>query len=526
MRTKQYFTSHSKHHIMGQLIVALFTAVLLLFGEMSFDVYAEDIEEPTKNITFEEEALYEAIKYDLSTSSTEHEFTDLGDNTIQMTLAEIDKVTALDFSLKEGTTLSGIEAFTNLQNLYVFGADLTGEHSLDALNTLLTYGKLRWLELSSCKLTTLPSNFDYSSLNLLNLYSNELTDLSFFENGTFKNLTKLNLSWNHNLVDVSAINGTNLPKLSVLALDWTRIEKGDFDSTLVTLPSLSRLSLAQNHLTVDSLTDILNLTDLTYLNLGGRATQSFTVQTSSSGSLAYNEITSLQPFIDLMNNGTRIECYHLSILDFAGCETNENADLRELIYKIDSYAAGDTIDLSALSDEKTALAVLKRTLDSDDVLYSANYELEGCTLSDGKLTFDNSDEEYTAIITIKEGILERTEFHFNLKAGQEPTPEPVDPEPTPEPVDPEPTPEPVDPEPTPEPVDPKPTPEPIVQEPTPNPVTPEPTTVTPNVSQTNTQVSPKTGDNADSIWLSIAGMILAAGICSVTFLQKKTSKEN
>lgn len=402
-----------KKKLFSRLTAFFMAAVLLFFqGNTLLAEAASD----TQNLTFGSETLYEEVKSSLDDDSIP--YTDLGNNTLQMSQSDINSVTSLIiYPLSTRLfTLKGIEQFPNLTELKIYNANLCSvedESILIQLCPQLTTLSIRSSYINSSLLTTIDfSNLE--SLTLRDMYMEDyhqqfIRDISWMAQQDFSKLKYLSLECN-SITDISYLTADHFPNLKELYLNTNNITNID---PLFCFTNLSALGLSENPLTDESITNIGRLTNLQLLTIGSLSkylgiSHYWTFSNNWRGS-----ITTVEPFKALLNNNTDVNFYHQPITDFAGFENNDKELFHSLYYQLpNSYEGGVSVDVSTVTDEHTPLGVLKRTLDPTDPLYCSSYSLTNCTFSNGKITFDN-DQTY-ACISINDGRLTDSSFYFSV----------------------------------------------------------------------------------------------------------------
>jgi len=149
-----------------------------------------------------------------------------GDGEVQVIEAEA--VDLLCIGFQNITSLEGIEAFTNLERLFVWYNDLT---SIDTSHNLL----LKTLNCNSNNLTSINTN---TTLEVLNVNNNELTTLDISNNSS---LISLNCS-NNQLSSIDISYNAQLKSLTIVNNELTAID-------LSQNPNFAGLNIKYNYLT-------------------------------------------------------------------------------------------------------------------------------------------------------------------------------------------------------------------------------------------------------------------------------------
>jgi Leucine-rich repeat (LRR) protein len=255
-----------------------------------------------------------------------------GDGEVQVIEAEA--VDLLCIGFQDIESLEGIEAFVNLERLYVYNNNLT---SIDVSNNQL----LRILDCSSNNLSSINSNANLESLNvsyndLLELYisgntnlmylgckNNQLTSIDISNNA---NLTSLNIGYN----ELTEIDLSQHPNFKGLTIEYNNLTNIDVSQN----PMLSYLDIKNNELnqidiSQNPLLEFLfvnnnNLNDidvsqnplLERLYLGGNNISSFDVSNNVLlETLSFSNSTLITGNIDLSNHSVlwSLKCENTSI---------------------------------------------------------------------------------------------------------------------------------------------------------------------------------------------------------------------
>ncbi|MEM9156506.1 MAG: leucine-rich repeat domain-containing protein [Cyanobacteria bacterium P01_F01_bin.33] len=292
--------------------------------------------------------------------------------------ADAARLTFLNASDRNVTSLQGIENLINLNSLFLFNndiEDLTPLAGLTELEELGLFGnivsdlspisslpnleildirsnqvssisdlsslpKLRELELGRNPLTNFTSLGSLAQLEILNLSISEIDDLSILSPLT--SLTELNLDF----TEISSYAPlSNLDNLEVLSIQ--RAENLEDISFLSSLNSLRELNLRDN--AIRDLAPLTPLTALTKLELESNAIADISALTNLTQleelNLANNPVTNIDALENLVN---------LSIVDLEG---DRVTDLQPLIDN-PGLGAGDAVNIRFNPVEATAIATL------------------------------------------------------------------------------------------------------------------------------------------------------------------------
>lgn len=283
--------------------------------------------------------------------------------------------------------------------------DLTKDNSLDVIKELVkSCDKLQQLSLVNAHLTKVP-DLKSGSVESLCLAGNDLSG-----NGAFDTITRANFP---------GLKRLYLGKCSLVNLDFIKNTGG----------GLVELSLADNNLTDDSLTSLLDmqgaLADLETLNLGIKVFQGKGVTSISNNrnnltdmeklaliperfprltelDLSALKITSLQAFRNL-KDGVHIDFSKNLISDFAGME-NRNVTLGEQSIPVYGNFAADW--------ECEVPELVKNILDQNHIFNGSLVNPRHCHLSpDGeKITFDAGESK--AFVEVNGGKLDGSTIRF------------------------------------------------------------------------------------------------------------------
>ncbi len=168
-----------------------------------------------------------------------------GDGEVQF--AEAEGVDFLCIGYQDITSLEGIEAFVNLEQLYVYNNDLT---TIDTSHNLL----LKILDCSGNNLNSINISQNIA-LEVLNLQGNQLTNIDISGNSS---LTSLNCR-NNQLSGIDISNNTNLIAISLGYNEFTSID-------LTGHPNFKGLSIQNNYLTTINVSQNPVLTSLNISN--------------------------------------------------------------------------------------------------------------------------------------------------------------------------------------------------------------------------------------------------------------------
>ena len=206
-----------------------------------------------------------------------------------LTSADLDRLTDLDASNLNITTLTGLEYCTSLTRLYLNGNQISDVSMLSNLIKLtflnlngnqindisvlsgLTNLEILWL--NNSQISDISSLPNLTNLKSLLLSDNQISDISVLSNLT--NLTQLYLNGNQ-INDISVLSGlTNLETL------WLNNNQISEISSLSNLTNLTKLYLSDNQ--ISDISSLSNLANLTTLNLH------------------YNQISDISPLSNLTN---------------------------------------------------------------------------------------------------------------------------------------------------------------------------------------------------------------------------------
>ncbi len=169
-------------------------------------------------------------------------------------------VKVLDLSNAQITDLSGIEEFSNLNNLNLNSNQFANEQ-LDHLSSL---SKLSILKLENNNLSSLQNLQNLSQLQQLYLDDNCIEDISFLQESTQLECLSVN---NNSIVSIEALG--EMSQLRILYLDNNQISEL---KAIANLTKLERLSANGNQITqIDDF--IYNLRNLEYLSLSNNQIQ-------------------------------------------------------------------------------------------------------------------------------------------------------------------------------------------------------------------------------------------------------------
>lgn len=261
------------------------------------------------------------------------------DNEIQV--SEALSVTTLNVSTNYLSSLTGIEAFINLNNLSLNGGLFFTSLDLTSLANLQNFNLLIGNELTNLNLSNLPNlqtvncqNCDFlAELNIggtTNLTSLTCPNSSIIslDMSQHTNLQTLNCA---NCSDLSSINLSGNSNLTYLDCSNCNLNTLNLDSS----PNLSHLNCASNQLSILDLNPIQNLT---YLNCRSNALTSLNVANltnlnhldCSVNQIATLDVAPLQnlTFLDChWNNLTSINAANLTNLTYFGCSNNQISSL-------------------------------------------------------------------------------------------------------------------------------------------------------------------------------------------------------
>ncbi len=227
-------------------------------------------EKNTKNIKFEDENLYLALK-----EIFRNEIISYNDNSHMLELSKIvlNQWEELDLSNKGISSISGLENFVGLTELKL------NNNSITDVSAIATMTKLRELELEHNNITDATAIINLEKIYMLNLGYNNISSVECAKNKTGLLLLKLN---NNSLTDVSELkniktkygyeldlsgntNLTGLEKLEPGEIDLINLSDCNLDDTII--PILQKLKIGNIELRNNNIVDAWNLCTIPNLDL-------------------------------------------------------------------------------------------------------------------------------------------------------------------------------------------------------------------------------------------------------------------
>jgi Leucine-rich repeat (LRR) protein len=241
------------------------------------------------------------------------------DGEVQVAEAEI--VDFLCIGFQNISSLEGIEAFVNLEYLYVYDNDLT---TIDTSENLL----LKILHCDSNNLSSINISQN-TTLEVLRAQNNQLTEIGI--SGT-SNLTSLNCSNNQ----LSSIDISNNPQLNFLAIGYNELTTIDLSQH----PNFGGLIIENNNLTS---IDVSQNPMLKSLDIGNNNFSSIDVSQNPLLEFLFIDENNLNT-IDVSQNPL-LERLYIDGNDFSSFEVSNNLLLETLSFS-DSPLITGNIDLS------------------------------------------------------------------------------------------------------------------------------------------------------------------------------------
>lgn len=247
--------------------------------------------------------------------------------------SDVDTIYSLDISEKNIISLKGIENLNNLTELNLYYNQIS---DLSLLSYLTNLSKLR---LDSNKINNLSGLNGLVNLTQLSLFNNQISDLSPLSNLT--NLTNLDLGQNK-ISDISSLK--DLTNLTILDLWSNQVNN---ISVLSGLTNLSELYLLGNQ--ISDVSSLRGLTKLTYLTLGNNQIKDISALSGLTNliylDVGWNKISDISSLSGLTNLiVVWLERDQISNINSLSC-------LKKLIYlHLDENQISDINALGGLTD--------------------------------------------------------------------------------------------------------------------------------------------------------------------------------
>ena len=289
-----------------KIITFMFCFVMLSAFAFIFSFNSIYADGETKNITFEDENLYNAIKDELQEKIESYDDTT---KTITMTQENIESVETLHLSKKNIVNISGLNDFKNISILNLHSNNIEDLSSLSQLRNLVT------LDLTQNKITDISPLANLTNMETLYLGHTGFTSGGgsnasgghLYSSNTISNLQPLEQLTKIKVLEIAGIGVKDISVLENLVnlrvLDATSNDIEDI-TALSGLNNLYCLILHDNK-NIRDFEPISCLTGLTRLSIGNIGVSDITFLSNLTNltelNLSYNDITDITPLSNLVN---------------------------------------------------------------------------------------------------------------------------------------------------------------------------------------------------------------------------------